>query len=306
MTARWIDGTGIAKVVQEEVAAEAGALAEKGIRPGLAVVLVGEDPASASYVGMKARMCERLGLVSRKLVLPESIQTPELLSQIASLNSDDAIDGILVQLPLPGHIAKSEILEAVDPVKDVDGFHSSNIGSLVLGHEALVACTPSGIMEMLLRSGVATDGARAVVLGRSDDVGKPMALLLLHANATVTVCHSHTRDLAALTREADIVVAAVGRAAMVKADFVKPGATVIDVGSNKLDTREEVVDLFGSDSPRVAEFDKRGYVWVGDVDERGVMEVAGRLSPVPGGVGPMTIAMLMRNTLKAARMRRNL
>jgi methylenetetrahydrofolate dehydrogenase (NADP+) / methenyltetrahydrofolate cyclohydrolase len=290
MSAVWIDGTGIAK----------------GIRPGLAVVLVGEDPASASYVGMKARMCERLGLVSRKLVLPESIRTPDLLSQIASLNSDDAIDGILVQLPLPAHIAKSEILEAVDPVKDVDGFHSSNIGSLVLGHEALVACTPSGIMEMLSRSGVSIDGANAVVLGRSDDVGKPMALLLLHANATVTVCHSHTRDLRAVTREADIVVAAVGRAAMVKADFIKPGATVIDVGSNQLETREEVVGLFGADSPRVSEFDKRGYVWVGDVDERGVMGVAGRLSPVPGGVGPMTIAMLMRNTLKAARMRRDL
>lgn len=306
MTARLIDGTGIAKVVQGEVATEVGALAAKGIRPGLAVVLVGGDPASASYVNMKARMCERLGLLSRKIVLPESIQTPELLSEISRLNEDEEIDGILVQLPLPRHIPKSEVLEAVDPAKDVDGFHSSNIGSLVLGHEALVACTPSGIMEMLSRSGVSIDGANAVVLGRSDDVGKPMALLLLHANATVTICHSHTRDLGALTREADIVVAAVGRPAMVKRDFIKPGATVVDVGSNKLETREEVVDLFGPDSPRVSDFDKRGYVWIGDVDERGVMEVAGRLTPVPGGVGPMTIAMLMRNTLRAARVRRSL
>jgi methylenetetrahydrofolate dehydrogenase (NADP+)/methenyltetrahydrofolate cyclohydrolase len=306
MTAEFIRGAEIANQVQEEVAQEVRDLAAGGVRPGLAVVLVGSDAASASYVAMKARMCERLGLTSRKSILPEETSTEALLEEIGRLNADEVIDGILVQLPLPAHIEKARILEAVDPRKDVDGFHSSNIGSLVLGHETLVACTPLGIMEMLTRSGVVFDGARAVVLGRSDDVGKPMALLLLHANATVTVCHSRTRDPASITREADIVVAAVGRKAMVTSDFLKPGSVVVDVGSNQLTRREEVVELFGEGSPRVAEFDKRGYVWVGEVDERGVIEVAGRLSPVPGGVGPMTIAMLMKNTVRAARRRRGL
>jgi methylenetetrahydrofolate dehydrogenase (NADP+)/methenyltetrahydrofolate cyclohydrolase len=304
MPATLIDGTGIAKEVQKELAAEVEQLGKKGVRPGLAVVLVGEDPASASYVGMKARACERLGVYSRKVELPETTSTDELLAVIGELNRDHAIDGILVQLPLPAGIEKARILEAVDPAKDVDGFHSSNIGSLVLGHSGLVACTPLGIMELLGRTGVSLDGANAVVLGRSDDVGKPMALLLLHANATVTICHSHTRDIEARTREADVVVAAVGRAGMVGKDALKPGAVVIDVGSNKLTERSRVVALFGEDSPRVADFDERGYVWVGDVDERDVMEVAGWLTPVPGGVGPMTIAMLLRNTLTAACRRR--
>lgn len=304
MTATLINGTEIAKQVQTEVAQEVAALTREGIRPGLAVVLVGDDPASASYVNMKARMCERLGVLSRKIVIPETIQTDALLSEIAKLNSDDAIDGILVQLPLPRHIEKVRILESIFPEKDVDGFHSSNIGSLVLGHETLVACTPLGIMEMLRRSDVAFDGANAVVLGRSDDVGKPMALLLLHANATVTICHSHTSDLRAKARDADILVVAVGRAGMVKGDFVKPGAVVVDVGTNRLTRRADVVGLFGDDSPRVSDFDRRGYVWVGDVHEREVVEVASKLTPVPGGVGPMTIAMLMKNTVRAACRRR--
>ena len=304
MTATILDGTKIANQIQAEVAQEVKELSRQGIHPGLAVVLVGDDDASASYVGMKARMCERLGVASRKIILPESTTTDTLLSEIRALNQDDTIDGILIQLPLPGHIEKSEILESVDPLKDVDGFHSSNIGALVLGQEGIVACTPIGIMEMLKRSGVSCEGANAVVLGRSDDVGKPMALLLLHANSTVTICHSRTRDLKRVTRDADIIVAAVGRAAMIRGDFIKPGAVVVDVGSNKLTERKEVVDLFGEESPRVAQFDRRGYVWVGDVDERAALEVAGMLSPVPGGVGPMTIATLMQNTLKAAQLRR--
>ena len=306
MTATLVNGTEIANQIQAEVAAEAGSLASQGVQPGLAVVLVGDDPASASYVNMKAQACQRLGLTSRKVILPESTTTGTLLSHLRDLNADDQIDGILVQLPLPVHIEKDRILEAVDPAKDVDGFHSSNMGSLVLGLDAMVACTPLGIMEILRRSNVRLDGANAAVLGRSDDVGKPMALLLLHANATVTICHSHTADLRRVTREADVVVAAVGRPAMVRGDYIKPGAAVVDVGSNPLTARADVVRLFGDDSPRVAQFEKRGYIWVGDVDEREVLDVASLLTPVPGGVGPMTIAMLMQNTVRAACRRRSL
>ena len=304
MTATLIDGTQIAREIQEEVRGEVASLKKSGITPGLAVVLVGSDPASASYVGMKARMCEKLGVYSRKLELGKETTTTGLLARIEALNKEDAIDGILIQLPLPEQIDKHAVLEAVDPVKDVDGFHSSNMGSLVLGHEALVGCTPLGVMEMFTRSGVGLEGARAVVLGRSDDVGKPMAMLLMHAHATVTICHSRTRGLARVTREADIVVAAIGRKAMVRGDFIKPGAVVIDVGANRTTDRSEVVELFGPDSLRLEKFDKNGYIWVGDVHEREVMEVASKLSPVPGGVGPMTITMLMKNTIKAARVRR--
>jgi methylenetetrahydrofolate dehydrogenase (NADP+)/methenyltetrahydrofolate cyclohydrolase len=306
MTATLIDGTRIAKEVQDEVGLEVEVLKEKGIIPGLAVVLVGEDPASASYVGMKARMCERLGMTSKKLVLPADIEESELLDRIQELNADDSVDGILVQLPLPKHIDKHKVLEAVSPVKDVDGFHSSNIGSLVLGHESLVACTPLGVLEMLIRSGVQIEGARAVVLGRSDDVGKPMAMLLMHRHATVTICHSRTRDLAGITKEADIVVAAIGRLAMVTGDFIKAGAVVVDVGTNQVTDRDEVGRLFGADSPRLEQFDKRGYIWAGDVHEREALEIASKLSPVPGGAGPMTIAMLMKNTITGARLRRGL
>jgi methylenetetrahydrofolate dehydrogenase (NADP+)/methenyltetrahydrofolate cyclohydrolase len=255
---------------------------------------------------MKAKTCEQLGILSRKLTISSSVTTEELLSEINKLNLDPSIDGILVQLPLPKHVSKHAILEGVDPTKDVDGFHSSNVGSLVLGHETLVACTPLGIMELLRRSNVKIEGANAVVLGRSDDVGKPQALLLMHANATVTICHSKTRNLADVVRQADIIVAAIGKTAMVARDWVKPGAVVIDVGTNKISDRAEVQRLFGDDPTRQKDFEKRGYVWVGDVDERGVKEVASLLTPVPGGVGPMTIATLMKNTLKAARMRRAL
>ncbi len=306
MTATFINGTKIAEDIKKEVAAEVESLKGRGIRPGLAVALVGDDAASSTYVNMKAKTCEQLGIYSRKLTIPSSVSTEELLSEVQKLNADDSIDGILVQLPLPKHISKHAILEGVDPKKDVDGFHSSNVGSLVLGHETLVACTPLGVMELLRRSNVKIEGANAVVLGRSDDVGKPQALLLMHANATVTICHSKTRNLGEVVRQADIIVAAIGRTAMVNREWVKPGAVVIDVGTNKISDRAEVQRLFGDDPARLKDFEKRGYIWAGDVDERGVKEVASMLTPVPGGVGPMTIAMLMKNTLKAARMRRAL
>ncbi|HZI50573.1 MAG TPA: bifunctional 5,10-methylenetetrahydrofolate dehydrogenase/5,10-methenyltetrahydrofolate cyclohydrolase [Terriglobia bacterium] len=306
MTATFIDGTKIAEDIKAEVAREVKELQERGIRPGLSVILVGEDAASSSYVNMKARTCEKLGIASRKITLPGTIQTAELMDQVRKLNEDDAIDGILIQLPLPKHVSKHAVLESVDPRKDVDGFHSSNLGSLLLGHEALVACTPFGVMTLLQRSGVKPEGKHAVVLGRSDDVGKPQAILLMHANATVTICHSKTRNLADVVRQADIIVAAIGKAALVTGDMVKPGAVVIDVGTNQISDRAMVERLFGRDPARWQDFEKRGYVWAGDVDERSVREVASLLTPVPGGVGPMTIATLMKNTLAAARMRRGI
>jgi methylenetetrahydrofolate dehydrogenase (NADP+)/methenyltetrahydrofolate cyclohydrolase len=306
MTATFIDGTKIAEDIKAEVAAEVKQLQQRGIRPGLSVILVGDDAASSSYVNMKARTCEKLGINSRKIVLPGSIQTAELVEQVRKLNEDDTIDGILIQLPLPKHVNKHAVLESVDPRKDVDGFHSSNLGSLLLGHQALVACTPFGVMTLLKRSDVNPEGKHAVVLGRSDDVGKPQAVLLMHANATVTICHSKTRNLAEVVRQADIIVAAIGRTALVTGDMVKPGAVVMDVGTNKVSDRATVERLFGSDQTRWQEFEKRGYLWAGDVDERSVREVASLLTPVPGGVGPMTIATLMKNTLAAARMRRGI
>jgi len=306
MTATLINGTKIADDIKREVAAEVETLKGRGIQPGLAVALVGDDAASSTYVNMKAKTCEQLGIYSRKLTIPSSVSTEQLLSEVQKLNDDDSVDGILVQLPLPKHINKHAILEGVHPKKDVDGFHSANVGSLVLGHETLVACTPLGVMELLRRSNVRIEGANAVVLGRSDDVGKPQALLLMHANATVTICHSKTRNLGEVVRQADIVVAAIGKTAMVAREWIKPGAVVIDVGTNKVSDRAEIQRLFGDDPARWKDFEKRGYIWAGDVDERGAKEVASMLTPVPGGVGPMTIAMLMKNTLKAARMRRAL
>jgi methylenetetrahydrofolate dehydrogenase (NADP+)/methenyltetrahydrofolate cyclohydrolase len=306
MTATFINGTQIAEEVKAEAAAEVAQLQRKGIQPGLTVVLVGDDPASAAYVNMKARTCERLGIRGRKVTLSASIGTEELLRHLDALNKDESVDGVLVQLPLPQHIDKHSVLEAVTPLKDVDGCHSRNLGALLLGHESLVACTPLGVMDLLKRSGVRIEGANAVVLGRSDEVGKPQALLLMHANATVTICHSKTRDLAAVTRQADILVAAIGRTAMVTAEHVKPGAVVIDVGTNQVSERTQLERLFGNDGQRRNDFEKRGYVWAGDVDERSVKQVASLMTPVPGGVGPMTIATLMKNTVKAARLRRGL
>ncbi len=306
MTAAFINGTKIAEDIKIEVARQVEDLSRRGVQPGLAVVLVGDDAASSAYVNLKAKTCEQLGIYSRKLTIPSTVTTEELLWEVRKLNDDDKIDGILVQLPLPKPVSKHTILEGVDPQKDVDGFHSHNLGSLLLGHETLVACTPLGIMELLYRTGVEIEGANAVVLGRSDDVGKPQAALLMHANATVTICHSKTRNLPKVTRQADILVAAIGKVAMVTQDFVKPGAVVIDVGTNKVADRADVQRLFGDDEVRWKDFEKRGYVWAGDVDQRAVKEVASMLTPVPGGVGPMTIAMLMKNTVKAARIRRGL
>src|SRR5690349_11565 len=260
MTGKFINGIKIADDIKREVLGEVQILKERGIQPGLAVVLVGDDAASSAYVNMKAKTCEQLGIYSRKLTIPSGVTTEQLLAEVQKLNADDAIDGILVQLPLPKHVNKHAILEGVDPRKDVDGFHSSNVGSLVLGHETLVACTPLGVMELLHRSNVKIEGANAVVLGRSDDVGKPQALLLMHANATVTICHSKTRNLADVVRQADIIVAAIGRTALVTADMVKPGAVVMDVGTNKVSDRATVERLFGRDEARWSDFEKRGYV----------------------------------------------
>src|SRR5947208_2757995 len=245
MSAVIINGTKIAEDIKREVAGEVEVLSRRGVQPGLAVVLVGDDAASSAYVNLKAKTCEQLGIHSRKLTVPSTVTTEELLWEVRKLNDDNEIDGILVQLPLPKQVSKHTILEGVDPQKDVDGFHSHNLGSLLLGHETLVACTPLGVMELLYRTGVEIEGANAVVLGRSDDVGKPQAALLMHANATVTICHSKTRNLPKVTRQADILVAAIGKMAMVRRDWVRPGAVVIDVGTNKVSDRAAVEELFG-------------------------------------------------------------
>lgn len=303
MTARTLDGTAIGKQIQEELRQEIVQLRALGITPGLAAVLVGENPASQIYVRNKMRACERLGLHSDQLLLSATITTQELVARIEELNRRDTIDAILVQLPLPGHVDAQRVIEAVDPAKDVDGFHPISIGNLVTQREGLRPCTPAGILEILRRSQIPLTGSRAVIIGRSDIVGKPLALLLLHAHATVTLCHSRTRDLPAVSREADILVAAMGRTAFVTPDFVGSGATVIDVGINRVEDSATAEKLFARYPERLEEFRRKGSVLVGDVHPD-VAEVAGALTPVPGGVGPLTIAMLMVNTVKAARLRR--
>jgi methylenetetrahydrofolate dehydrogenase (NADP+) / methenyltetrahydrofolate cyclohydrolase len=285
------------------LAGEIAALAAAGIRPGLAAVLVGDNPASKVYVNSKIAACEKLGLASIQVTPPASITTAELLAVVEDLNRRDDVDGILVQLPLPPQVDAKKILDAVDPAKDVDGFHPMNVGHLVAGRPTLVSCTPAGVMEILKRSGIPVEGANAAVLGRSDIVGKPMALLLMHANATVTICHSKTRDLPETTRRADIVVAAMGRAAMVTGDYIRPGATVIDVGQNVITDKGEAERIFANSPEKIEAFRAKGSVLVGDVHPD-VANVAGAFTPVPGGVGPLTIAMLMSNTVKAARLRR--
>jgi methylenetetrahydrofolate dehydrogenase (NADP+) / methenyltetrahydrofolate cyclohydrolase len=303
MTARVLDGTKIRDAVFAELSGEIAGLAAEGVRPGLAAVLVGENPASQLYVKSKIAACEQIGLASWMYTPSANISTEELLKLVEKLNADDAVDGILVQLPLPPQVDTKRILEAVDPAKDVDGFHPVNLGKLVSGRPGLVACTPAGCMEILRRAEVKIEGANAVVLGRSDIVGKPMALLLMHANATVTICHSKTRDLGAVVRSADIVVAAMGKAGYVAVDWIRPGATVIDVGTNKVTDAEEAERLLKNFPARLEKFRAKGSVLVGDVHPDAV-NVAGALTPVPGGVGPMTITMLMSNTVKAARLRR--
>jgi methylenetetrahydrofolate dehydrogenase (NADP+) / methenyltetrahydrofolate cyclohydrolase len=303
MTARILDGTKIRDEVFAELRGEIARLGAEGIRPGLAAVLVGENPASQLYVKSKIAACEQLGLASWMRRPPAESTTEELLTLVGHLNQDDAVDGILVQLPLPARVDTKRVLEAVDPAKDVDGFHPVSLGRLVSGRPGLVACTPAGCMEILRRAGVKIEGANAVVLGRSDIVGKPTALLLMHANATVTICHSKTRDLPDVVRRADIVVAAMGRAGYVAADWIRPGATVVDVGTNKVTDPAEAERLLRNFPARLAKFREKGSVLVGDVHPDAV-NTAGALTPVPGGVGPMTITMLMSNTVKAARLRR--
>jgi methylenetetrahydrofolate dehydrogenase (NADP+) / methenyltetrahydrofolate cyclohydrolase len=303
MAATILDGNKIASEIRAEVAAETKALAEAGMRPGLAVVLVGHNPASEIYVRGKVKSCEEVGLFSEKLTPSENVSTSELLALVDDLNRRDDIDGILVQLPLPPQVDSKKVLMAVDPAKDVDGFHPMNVGFLSTQRPGLVPCTPGGIMEMLRRSDVAVAGQEAIVVGRSDIVGKPMAMLLLNANATVTVCHSKTRDLPAVCRRADILVAAIGRAGMITRDFVRPGATVIDVGMNKITDRAEFERYFKGNQKREQAFAKNGSTLVGDVHPE-VAAIAGAITPVPGGVGPLTIAMLMANTVRAAKLRR--
>jgi methylenetetrahydrofolate dehydrogenase (NADP+)/methenyltetrahydrofolate cyclohydrolase len=303
LSARILSGNAIRDQIYAELEGEIASLAAAGIKPGLAAVLVGDNPASKVYVNSKIAACTKLGLASFHITPAATISTDELLEVIEDLNARDDVDGILVQLPLPSQIDSKKVLEAVDPAKDVDGFHPVNVGHLVAGRPALVACTPAGVMEILRRSSVAIEGANAVVLGRSDIVGKPMALLLLHASATVTIAHSKTKDLKDVVRRADIVVAAIGRAAMVTTEYVRPGATVIDVGINRINDAKQAESFFANFPERLAEFQKKGTAIIGDVHPD-VAGVAGAFTPVPGGVGPLTIAMLMSNTVKAARMRR--
>jgi methylenetetrahydrofolate dehydrogenase (NADP+)/methenyltetrahydrofolate cyclohydrolase len=307
MPARILDGTKIASDIRSEVAAEVKAMAAAGVRPGLAVVLAGHNPASEIYVRGKVRACEEVGLYSEQHTPPETVTTADLLALVEDLNRRDEIDGVLVQLPLPPQVDSKRILLAVDPAKDVDGFHPVNVGFLSTQRPGLVPCTPAGVIEILQRSHIPIVGQEAVVVGRSDIVGKPAAMLLLNANATVTVCHSKTHDLPEVCRRADILVAAIGRAGMITRDFVKPGATVIDVGMNKVTDAAVFQRLFGGrlhqNAKREETFRQKGSTLVGDVHPE-VAEVAGALTPVPGGVGPLTIAMLMYNTVKAAKMRR--
>lgn len=283
-----IDGKAIAADIRAEAREQASALKDKGIEPCLAAVLVGDNPASKAYIGTKRRACEEVGVKSVLHTPTADISEDDLLALIDDLNGDDSVHGILVQLPLPGHIDEDRVIERISPDKDVDGFHPANVGKLVIGLDTLKPCTPAGIPELIVRSGLEVSGKHVVIVGRSNIVGKPAMNILVqkaaNANATVTVCHSGTPDLPAITKLGDILVAAIGRPEYVTADMVKPGATVIDVGINRVEDDTK----------------PRGYRLVGDVDFEGVKDVAGAITPVPGGVGPMTVAMLMVNTVKAA------
>ena len=304
-TPRILDGVSIAGQIKAEVAAEVRELADRGVTPGLAVILVGHVPASEIYVRNKVKTCGELGIYSEMLTPPDTITTAEMLKLVAELNAREDIDGILIQLPLPKHVDTKRLLEAVSPDKDVDGFHPVNVGRLQSGQPGLAPCTPAGIMEILRRSGLPVSGQNAVVVGRSDIVGKPAAMMLVNASATVTVCHSKTRDLAGFTREADLLVAAIGRPGFVTAEMVKPGATLIDVGINRVTDAAEVERFFPGDAARAASFAKRGSVVVGDIHPAAFAS-SGAYTPVPGGVGALTIAMLMQNTVTAAKRRRGL
>jgi methylenetetrahydrofolate dehydrogenase (NADP+)/methenyltetrahydrofolate cyclohydrolase len=297
---RILDGNRVRDDIKNELKPRIDALTARGRPPGLVVVLVGHNPASEIYVRNKIKTCRDLGIYSESITPPDSISTAELLAIVDALNARPEIDGILVQVPLPSHIDTKRILSAISPAKDVDGFHPCNVGALVANLPAPRACTPAGILELLKRGGIPIAGRRAVVVGRSDIVGKPVAILLLHEHATVTICHSKTADLPAVCREADILVAAIGRAAMITRDFIKPGATVVDVGSNYIVDRDLAARIFRNSPEKLASFDRKGNVLVGDVDPIDVVECAGAYTPVPGGVGPLTIAMLMVNTVASA------
>jgi len=297
--AQWIDGTALAKQIQAEVAVEAQKVQEAGVNPGLAVVLVGEHPASQVYTRGKVKTCQSLGMYSERIEMPGSTTTEEVLFTVDSLNQRSDIHGILVQVPLPPQVEARSVLQAILPEKDVDGFHPVNVGLLAAGAAVLKPCTPAGIMEIFKRYKIPVRGQRAVVIGRSDIVGKPVSLLLLHEDATVTICHSKTRDLPAVAREADILIAAIGRPALVDDTYVKDGAVVIDVGVNRLESLDKIRELFGDDARRLADHARTGYTLVGDVHPQ-VHEKASYMTPVPGGVGPLTIAMLMANTVRAA------
>ncbi len=303
MAAIILDGNRIAAQIKTEIGQEVCRLSDAGFRPGLAVILAGHNPASEIYVRNKVKSCEQLGILSESIGPPQSVSTKELLEIVGRLNQRDEIDGILVQLPLPEQVDAKSVLLAVAPEKDVDGFHPVNVGNLSTQRPGLVPCTPAGVIEILRRSNLPIEGRNAVVIGRSDIVGKPVAMLLLNNNATVTVCHSKTINIAQIARQADILVAAIGKPGFVTREFVKPGATVIDVGINKVTDKKEFERFFAGDTSRERTFLEKGSTLVGDVHPH-VKELAGALTPVPGGVGPLTIAMLMANTVKACQMRR--
>src|SRR2546421_1235478 len=302
-----LDGRTAADAIKREVADEVRSLkSHHGVTPRLAAVLIGEDPASVVYVRNKVRACEEVGIDSEKIELPDSITTDELLQVVDALNRNNDVDGILVQLPLPKQIDDSTIIEAIDPAKDVDAFHPTNVGYLAMGRPRFVPCTPAGIIQLWDRNKIKIAGANACVVGRSQIVGRPVASLLLQRHATVTICHSQTRNLPDMTRQADILVAAIGRPAFIRGDYIKPGATVIDVGVNKVTDVDEARDYFGNEAEkRIEAIEKRGYILVGDVHPAEADRVAGKRTPVPGGVGLLTVAMLMKNTLQAAKRRRN-
>jgi methylenetetrahydrofolate dehydrogenase (NADP+)/methenyltetrahydrofolate cyclohydrolase len=305
VAARILSGEAVAREIRREVARGVEELVSQGgPRPRLAVILAGEHPASQVYVRNKIKACSEAGIESEVIRLEGSRDGGRVLSAVRDLNRRREVDGILVQLPLPEDSEESTVLEALDPGKDVDGLHPENAGKLLLGTEGFLPCTPSGIMELLRRSGVETEGRSAVVIGRSKIVGKPMALLLLQAHATVTICHSRTRDLPAVASGAEILVVAAGKPGLVTEAYIRPGATVIDVGIHAVRRAEDVLDFFGPDSRQAAAFREGKTVLVGDVHPRRAAEAAGALTPVPGGVGPLTIASLLQNTLRAARLRR--
>jgi methylenetetrahydrofolate dehydrogenase (NADP+) / methenyltetrahydrofolate cyclohydrolase len=303
-----LDGASVAAEIKQEVTAAVTKLWEEhGIKPCLAAVRVGDDPASEVYVRNKVKACAEVGIHSEHHALPGATSQDELLELIASLNARPDVDGILIQVPLPKGIDEATILEAVDPAKDVDGFHPQNVGRLAMGRPNFVPCTPAGILELLKRRGIEIRGADACVVGRSQIVGRPMAQLLIQNDATVTVCHSRTRDLAAVTSRADILVVAIGRRGIIGAEHIKPGATVIDVGMNRVTDEATARELFGDEAQqRIEVISKRGYTLVGDVNPAAADRVAGQRTPVPGGVGLLTVAMLLANTLKAAKQRRGI